>query len=57
MEVADIFRAHGEVYRQRRVLTPDQEKVMRAIEACRTEVLGGHLDVSRDVSARAVSPF
>jgi hypothetical protein len=35
------------VYRQRhvRTLTPDQLKVMRAIEACRTEVLGGHLDV------------
>ena len=45
MEVADIFRAHGEVYRQQHVLTPDQQKVMRAIEACRTEVLGGHLDV------------
>jgi hypothetical protein len=26
------------------VLTPDQQKVMRAVEACRTEVLGGHLD-------------
>jgi predicted Zn-ribbon and HTH transcriptional regulator len=26
-------------------VTPDQLKVMRAIEACRTEVLGGHLDV------------
>lgn len=45
MEVADIFRAHGEVYRQQHVLTPDQQKVMRAIEVCRTEVLGGHLDV------------
>lgn len=45
MEVADIFRAHGEVYRREHVLTPDQLKVMRAIEVCRTEVLGGHLDV------------
>jgi hypothetical protein len=45
VEVADIFRAHGEVYRQQHVLTPDQQKVMRAIEVCRTEVLGGHLDV------------
>lgn len=45
MEVADIFRAHGEVYRQKHVLTPDQHKVMRAIEACRTDVLGGHVDV------------
>ena len=45
MEVADIFRAHGEVYRHKHDLTPDQLKVMRAIETCRTEVLGGHLDV------------
>jgi hypothetical protein len=33
------------VYRQRQVLTRDQLKVMRAIEACRTPVLGGHVDV------------
>ncbi len=33
------------MYRQSHVLTPDQQKVMRAIEVCRTEVLGGHLDV------------
>ncbi|MEI8254420.1 MAG: IS91 family transposase [Deltaproteobacteria bacterium] len=45
VEVGDIFRAHGAVYRQEHVLTPDQLKVMRAIETCRTEVLGGHLDV------------
>jgi hypothetical protein len=47
LEVADIFRAHGQVYRQQHVmtLTPDQLKVMRAIESCRTPALGGHLDV------------
>lgn len=45
LEVADIFRAHGEAYRQRHLLTSDQLAAMRAIETCRTEVLGGHLDV------------
>jgi len=45
VEVADVFRAHGETYRQRHALTPDQLQVMRAIETCRTEVLGGHVDV------------
>jgi hypothetical protein len=45
LEVADIFRAHGEVYRQKHALTPEQRATMRAIEACRTEVLGGHVDV------------
>ena len=45
VEVGDVFRAHGETYRQRHTLTPDQRKVMRAIETCRTEVRGGHVDV------------
>lgn len=45
LEVADIFRAHGEEYRETHALTDSQRKVMRAIETCRTSVLGGHLDV------------
>jgi len=45
IEVADVFRAHGEDYRQHHGLTPDQLEVMRDIETCRTRVLGGHLDV------------
>jgi hypothetical protein len=45
LEVADIFRAHGEVYRQKHALLPEQRDAMRAIEDCRTEVLGGHVDV------------
>jgi hypothetical protein len=44
-EVADIFREHGEAYRASHVLTAEQHQVMRAIEICRTSVLGGHLDV------------
>src|SRR5262245_15313400 len=44
-EVAQIFRAHGATYRQHRALSPTQRKAMWAIEHCRTEVLGGHLDV------------
>jgi len=45
LEVADIFRVHGEVYRQKHALLPEQRDVMRAIEVCRTEILGGHVDV------------
>jgi hypothetical protein len=45
LEVADIFRAHGEAYRRSHVLTPQQARVMRAIESCRTAALGGHLEV------------
>jgi hypothetical protein len=46
LEVADIFRSHGPVYREvhghempRRHL-----RAMRAIEACRTAELGGHVE-------------
>jgi hypothetical protein len=45
LEVADVFRAAGEAYRDRYVPTPEQRKVMTAIERCRTAALGGHLDV------------
>jgi len=42
-ELADIFRAYGESYRQGHPLPRAQLKVMRAIESCRTAALGGHL--------------
>ena len=44
LEVADIFRAHGEAFRARFSLTEEQRKAMAAIETCRTAVLGGHMD-------------
>lgn len=40
-----MFRAAGEAYRDSYVPTPEQRKVMTAIERCRTAALGGHLDV------------
>ena len=45
LEVADIFRLHGAVYRARfgDRLPPSQGRVMRDIEACRTAYCGGHL--------------
>ena len=42
-ELADIFRQYGESYRKRHRLPASQQKVMRAIEVCRTKELGGHL--------------
>ena len=45
LEIADIFRAQGEVYRQMHVISPEQRAAMRAIEVCRTAILGGHVDV------------
>lgn len=45
LEVADIFRAQGPAYRRANTghLSLAQLKVMSAIEACRTEALGGHV--------------
>jgi predicted Zn-ribbon and HTH transcriptional regulator len=48
LEVADIFRTYGELYRQKHWMTPEQLQVFRDILACRTAVLGGHLDVCPD---------
>ena len=44
LEVADVFRRYGEAYRQQHgaSLSVAQWRVMSAIEACRTAVLGGH---------------
>ena len=44
LEVADIFRAHGEGYRRTHALSSVQRRVMGNIETCRTEVRGGHVD-------------
>jgi hypothetical protein len=45
LEIADIFRAHGPAWRRAHAghVSLTQLKVMSAIEACRTEALGGHV--------------
>lgn len=44
-QVAEIFRRHGEAYREANAghLDRSQRRVMGAIEACRTAALGGHV--------------
>jgi hypothetical protein len=44
LEVADIFRQHGYDFRLAHPLSPEQRRVMRAIERCRTAALGGHVE-------------
>jgi hypothetical protein len=44
IELADIFRQHGQAYRAAHALSRQQLRVMRAIETCRTAVLGGHVE-------------
>ena len=46
LEVADVLRRYGETYRQQHgaSLSAAQRRVMSAVEACRTAVLGGHVE-------------
>lgn len=46
--VAEIFRLHGPAYLRDHALTPGQAKALRAVIACRTAALGGHVDVCQD---------
>jgi hypothetical protein len=50
LEVADVFRRHGEAYRlaHRARMSRVERRVMAAIEACRTAALGGHLEACED---------
>lgn len=40
-----IARAHGEAFKKQHALPEAQRKVLRDVSACRTEVLGGRVDV------------
>ena len=44
LEVADILRAHGQAYRARHPVSPEQAKVLTNLSQCRTAALGGHVD-------------
>src|SRR6187402_2061020 len=57
LEVADIFRRFGPKYRQAHAgeLSLGQFRVMRAIEQCRTEVLGGHVEQCDACGHRRIS--
>jgi hypothetical protein len=50
LEVADIFRHHGEAWRRDNAghVSLAQLRVMSAIEACRTAALGGHVERCED---------
>ena len=43
-ELAGILRQYGEAYRETHHPPLQQRRVMRAIEVCRTSVLGGHVE-------------
>jgi hypothetical protein len=57
LEVADIFRDHGAAWRAANAghVSLDQLKVMTAIEHCRTEALGGHVERCENCSHTVVA--
>jgi len=57
LEVADIFRRHGEDYRQSHDthLGRVERRVMRAVEMCRTARLGGHVQQCQDCKALRIA--
>jgi hypothetical protein len=57
LEVADIFRRHGEAFRQAHAghLGRVERRVMGAITACRTAALGGHIEQCEDCGATRIA--
>jgi len=57
LEVADIFRRHGEGYRQSHDthLGRLERRVMSAVEMCRTARLGGHVQQCQDCEALRIA--
>jgi len=56
-QVADVFRRHGKAYRDANAGRLDrcQRRVMAAIEACRTAVLGGHVRCCKECGYKEIS--
>jgi Putative transposase/Transposase zinc-binding domain len=56
-QVADVFRRHGEAYREANAghLDRCQRRVMGAIEACRTAALGGHVRCCKKCGLREIA--
>ena len=54
-ELADVVRQFGASYLARHPASRQQRKVLRAIEACRTSALGGHVDGCDTCGHRRIS--
>jgi Putative transposase/Transposase zinc-binding domain len=57
LEVADIFRHHGEAYRRAHgaQMGRVERRMMAAIEACRTAALGGHVEACDACAYRRIA--
>ena len=54
LTLGDIFRSAGEAYRATHRLSPEQSKVFKALEVCRTAALGGRVDECQACGHRQV---
>jgi hypothetical protein len=57
LEVADVFRQHGEEFLKRwgNTVSPHQRKALRHIGVCRTAALGGHIEQCDHCLHRAIA--
>ena len=57
LEVADIFRRHGDAYRiiHGAHMGRIERRIMGAIEACRTAALGGHIEACDDCARHRIA--
>jgi hypothetical protein len=57
LELADIFRRHGEAWRAAHAghISRQQQRVMKAIETCRTAALGGHVERCQNCAHTRIS--
>jgi hypothetical protein len=54
-EVADVFRACEGRYLAAHGVSPEQRRVLRAIQNCRTAALGGHVERCDGCGHQAIS--
>ena len=54
-EVADVVRGHGARFCATHRVSVEQRRVLRAIERCRTAVLGGHVEQCEDCGATRIA--
>ena len=54
-EVADVVRAYGEQYLRTHPTSPQQRRVLRALAACRTAALGGHVEQCERCAYRRIA--
>ena len=54
-EVADVVRAYGAQYLRTYPTSPEQRRVLRALAACRTAALGGHVEQCDNCGYRRIA--